>query len=37
MYREDEGNLAKGLLWGLLFSIPLWLSILGWIRLITSD
>ncbi|WP_379132779.1 hypothetical protein [Paenibacillus sp. sgz500958] len=29
--RRTEGNIAKGLIWGLLISIPLWISVLGWI------
>lgn len=33
---EEEGNLAVGLMWGILLSIPLWMSLLGWIRFFTS-
>lgn len=30
----DEGNFFKGILWGVMFSVPLWLSIFGWINLV---
>lgn len=26
----------KGLIWGTLFSVPLWLSFLGWIKIIMN-
>lgn len=29
--RSLEGNIASGLFWGILISIPLWISIFGWI------
>jgi hypothetical protein len=29
--RPVEGNIATGLVWGLLISIPLWISVIGWI------
>lgn len=29
----EEGNFAIGMAWGTLLSIPLWISIIGWIRL----
>ncbi|WP_410513982.1 hypothetical protein PaeBR_06065 [Paenibacillus sp. BR2-3] len=29
--RPAEGNIATGLLWGILISIPLWISVFGWI------
>lgn len=36
-YMEDthkhEGNLLKGLMWGVTMSIPLWVSFFGWIKL----
>jgi hypothetical protein len=31
MVRPAEGNIATGLLWGILISIPLWISVFGWI------
>ena len=34
--RENEGNLFAGLFWGALFSIPLWISIIGWVRLLSG-
>ena len=30
MVRPAEGNIATGLTWGILISIPLWISVLGW-------
>lgn len=27
---EEELNLFKGLFWGTLFSIPLWIAFFGW-------
>ncbi|MEK4464689.1 hypothetical protein MHB56_21065 [Paenibacillus sp. FSL H8-0315] len=29
--RPAEGNIATGLIWGILISIPLWISVIGWI------
>ncbi|MNY44913.1 hypothetical protein D3C86_1799820 [compost metagenome] len=29
--RPAEGNIATGLVWGILISIPLWISVFGWI------
>jgi hypothetical protein len=31
---NDEGNFVVGMYWGLLLSLPLWVSLLGWVRLI---
>ncbi|WP_238655035.1 MULTISPECIES: hypothetical protein [Paenibacillus] len=31
MSRPAEGNIATGLVWGVLISIPLWISLIGWI------
>lgn len=28
--RPVEGNIANGLVWGVLISIPLWISVIGW-------
>ncbi|ULO06333.1 hypothetical protein H1230_25465 [Paenibacillus sp. 19GGS1-52] len=28
--RPAEGNIATGLVWGILISIPLWISLIGW-------
>ncbi|MCL6601369.1 MAG: hypothetical protein K6T94_00705 [Paenibacillus sp.] len=28
--RPVEGNIGAGLIWGILISIPLWISIFGW-------
>ncbi|MET3726838.1 hypothetical protein ABID52_000419 [Fictibacillus halophilus] len=30
----EESNFFKGLIWGVLFSIPLWMAFFGWIHLI---
>jgi hypothetical protein len=37
-YEKDipEGNVIKGLMWAALFSIPLWISFFGWVKLIRS-
>lgn len=32
--RPAEGNIATGLLWGVLISIPLWISVFGWVMAI---
>lgn len=31
---KDEGSLHRGLVFGLILSIPLWISILGYIQLL---
>jgi len=31
---KDEGSLQRGLVFGLILSIPLWISILGWMKLL---
>lgn len=31
---EKEGSLQRGLFFGLILSIPLWISILGYIQLL---
>jgi hypothetical protein len=31
---KEEGNIIVGLFWGTLFSIPLWISIFGWVKII---
>lgn len=33
---KEDLNLFKGLIWGITFSIPLWFSLFGWIRIITK-
>jgi hypothetical protein len=33
---EQEGNFAVGFSWGVSLSIPFWISILGWIKIILS-
>lgn len=34
---EDEGiRFFKGLMWGIVLSIPLWISIFGWVKFIRS-
>ncbi|WP_267908727.1 hypothetical protein [Paenibacillus alkalitolerans] len=31
---KDANNITIGLIWGTLLSIPLWMSLIGWIQLI---
>jgi hypothetical protein len=31
---KEEGNIMIGLFFGTLFSIPLWISIFGWFKII---
>lgn len=31
---EHNHNLTIGLLWGITLSIPLWISLIGWIQLL---
>lgn len=33
---RHEGNLRVGLLWATLFSIPLYLSIWGWVQIVSD-
>ncbi|MBM7690835.1 hypothetical protein JOC77_000238 [Peribacillus deserti] len=35
-FSSESENFAKGLLWGTALSIPLWLAIFGWIKLLLS-
>lgn len=35
-YYAEDGNFFKGLMWAVLLSIPLWVSIFGWIKIISS-
>ncbi|WP_272913730.1 hypothetical protein [Halalkalibacter okhensis] len=35
MFYEEE-NLGVGLFWGILLSVPLWLSLWGWIKLVSN-
>lgn len=37
MVGENEGNFLKGLLFGTSLSIPLWISFIGWIKLIINS
>jgi hypothetical protein len=32
----EQGNVFKGLLWGILLSIPLWISLFGWSRILLN-
>lgn len=34
MDENKDGNLIKGLFWASLLSIPLWLSLIGWVQII---
>lgn len=31
---QEDGNIFVGLFWGSLFSIPLWMAIIGWYKII---
>lgn len=31
---NHEGNLRRGMVFGLLFSVPLWMSMIGWMQLL---
>ncbi|MED4603416.1 hypothetical protein P9314_22575 [Paenibacillus validus] len=31
-----EGRLSVGLMFGVMLSVPLWLSMIGWMRLVES-
>ncbi len=31
---QEDGNIFEGLYWGTLLSIPLWISFLGWLKLL---
>ncbi|WP_377887488.1 hypothetical protein [Alkalihalobacillus sp. R86527] len=30
----QEGNFALGIIWGISLSIPLWISLFGWAKLV---
>ncbi len=32
----ETGNIGKGLFFGMLISIPLWISFFGWLRIIIT-
>jgi hypothetical protein len=32
----EQGNVFKGLLWGILLGIPLWISLFGWSRILLN-
>lgn len=32
---DEQGNLLVGLLWGTSLSVPLWIALFGWIKLVT--
>lgn len=34
MQNYEEGNVAKGMVWGISLSIPLWISLLGWAKFV---
>ncbi len=31
---EEQRNFLKGLKWGVIISIPLWISFFGWLKMI---
>ena len=34
LQRSNEEDFAKGLMWGTSLSIPLWIAIFGWVKLV---
>ncbi len=34
MHYQEEGNFAKGMVWGVSLSIPLWIAIFGWAKVV---
>lgn len=34
LFVEADGSVLKGLAWGIAFSFPLWIAIIGWLRLL---
>ncbi len=32
----EDHNIIKGLLWGSILSVPLWLSIFGWVKVLKA-
>ena len=33
MYYQEEGNFAKGFIWAVSLSIPLWIAVFGWAKI----
>jgi hypothetical protein len=33
---EEDGNFTRGLMWGCVLSIPLWLSFFGGLKILTN-
>lgn len=31
---NEVGNFVRGLYWGVLLSVPLWISLFGWVKLV---
>ena len=36
MHYQEEGNFAKGMVWGVSLSIPLWIALFGWAKIVMS-
>ncbi|MDQ0482423.1 hypothetical protein QO000_001392 [Alkalihalobacillus hemicentroti] len=34
MQYHEEGNFTKGMVWGVSLSIPLWIAVFGWAKLV---
>lgn len=30
----ENGSFVKGMFWGVLLSVPLWISVFGWVKLL---
>lgn len=35
-YDHSDGSFSVGLFWGTLLSVPLWISILGWLKIVIT-
>ncbi|TCN24172.1 hypothetical protein EV146_108287 [Mesobacillus foraminis] len=33
---EEQGNFLVGFLWGTSLSVPLWIALLGWLKIIIN-
>jgi hypothetical protein len=33
---DSDGHFFKGLFWGTILSVPIWLSLFGWVKLISG-
>ncbi len=35
-WNHSDGSFSVGLFWGTLLSVPLWISILGWLKIVIT-